>query len=57
MSEPEPKNYGVTDYETWSTEALLEHSIWLSDQDAAGEGDYYDDLGKIAAVLNERERR
>ncbi len=50
----DPKTYNIEDYETWSTEDLCNHASWLYDQDAAGECDYYDDLAKIAAILNDR---
>lgn len=53
--EPDPKNYDVTNYDTWSTEALQNHAAWRYEQDAAGEGDYYDELGKIAGILKDRE--
>jgi hypothetical protein len=56
MSEPDPKDYDVMNYETWSTEALLNHASWLYDQDRAGEDDNYDELAKIAAILNDREQ-
>jgi hypothetical protein len=55
MSDPNPANYDIDYYNTWSTEALLNHASWLYDQDAAGEGDYYDDLAIIAAILNDRD--
>jgi hypothetical protein len=56
MCEPDPKDYDVMNYETWSTEALLNQASWLYDQDRAGEDDNYDELAKIAAILNDREQ-
>ncbi len=39
------------EYETWTDDALQEHSDWLYEEYLNGE-DYLDDLHRIAEILN-----
>ena len=42
------------EYSTWSTENLLNHMSWLSDQEVLEGEDYSDDIIAISNVLEER---
>jgi hypothetical protein len=44
------------EYSTWTTELLLDHMSWLSDQEVREGEDWADDIIAISNVLEERER-